>query len=203
MKFVEDHRANAVKRGSSCSMRMRMPSVTTSIRVRDPTRLSIAHPIADRLAGALAAQRRHAPRRRARRQAARLEHDDAAAGEPFLVEQRERHARRLAGARRCLQDDAATVAQGRAQRIDHRLDRQIGRYPGGVARSLVHNFINNIYCVDFTMKTGVLETDFLRRLPHSPRRRLWQEIFFRIALRNLLSKPGVPAMLNRNTRRDG
>jgi hypothetical protein len=66
--------------------------------------------IADRLAWALAQLLRDAPRRGARRQPPRLEHDDLARHQR---EQRGRHARGLARARRRLEHQRRSAAQGR------------------------------------------------------------------------------------------
>src|SRR5262249_28566822 len=72
--------------------------------------LAVAAPaIAVRLADLFAERRRHAPRRRARREPSRLLHDDLAAAEPRLLEKGEWHARRLAGARR--RDQHGSIAK--------------------------------------------------------------------------------------------
>jgi hypothetical protein len=84
--------------GSSCSIRRNSPSVTTSMRCARSHLGVEPHAVADGLADMLAQSRRHAPRRGARRQPSRLLHDDLAAAQPRRIEQRQRHARRLAGA---------------------------------------------------------------------------------------------------------
>ena len=74
------------------------------------------HAIADGVADALAQQRRHAPGHRARRQPARLEHEDLAAlDQVLLLQQCQRHQRALARARGRLQHRIAMAAKGRAQ----------------------------------------------------------------------------------------
>ena len=74
--------------------------MTTSMRVFGPTLLS----------------RRIRPLgRRPRRQTPRFEHEDALAGEPGLVEQGQRHAGGLAGARRGFQNGLVLCAKGLAQ----------------------------------------------------------------------------------------
>ena len=62
--------------GSSCSIRRKSPSVTTSMRVRGPDLGVEPHAIAHGLADRFAQGRRHAPRGGARRQPPRLLHDD-------------------------------------------------------------------------------------------------------------------------------
>ena len=66
-----------------------------------------AHLVAHRAADGLAQPLRDVRSAAARREPARLEHDDLPAAEPRLVEKRRRHARRLAAARRGGQDHAS------------------------------------------------------------------------------------------------
>ena len=86
--------------GSSRIRRVKMPSVTTSMRVRARDLRAEAHARADRLADLLAQRRRHARGRGARGEPARLQHQDLLVLRPRLVEQHQRHARGLAGAGR-------------------------------------------------------------------------------------------------------
>ena len=79
------------------------------------------HAIAHGVADALAQQRRHASRDRARRQPARFEHQDLAAVCEFFLQQRQRHQRALAGAGRRLQHRVAMPAKGSAQRYRERM----------------------------------------------------------------------------------
>ena len=82
------------------------------------------HAVADGVADALAERRRHALGDGARREPARLEHDDALAARPRLVEQRERHDGALAGARR---RDEHGVAAGRERGASGARASSIGR----------------------------------------------------------------------------
>ena len=95
---------------SSCSMRVRMPSVTTSMRVSRLTRVSsrVRNPTVS--ADRFAEQLRHAAGDGARRNAARLEHQDLLSLQPGTLQQGERHDGALAGARRRLQQHAACRA---------------------------------------------------------------------------------------------
>ncbi len=101
-----------------------------------------SHAVADRLADLFAQSGRHAPRRGAGRQPPRLLHDDLAAGEPRRVEQRQRHARRLAGARRGDQHGGVAapqrLLQARQGFVDgkgiHRGAYSDGRRPGRSSR---------------------------------------------------------------------
>ena len=117
--------------GSCCSIRVRMPSVTTSMRVRGPTRVSsrVRKPTVCPTSSPSSA--RHARCDRARRDAPRLEHQDAAVAAPGRVEQRERHDRALARARRApraprmrcadraARSSGSTSTIGSAGRFDH------------------------------------------------------------------------------------
>ena len=79
---------------------------------------------ADGLAHRLAKQMSHALRHRARRDAARLEHQQGAPGEPVAVEEGERHDGAFAGTRRRLQQHFAARGQGIRQRRQCLPDRQ-------------------------------------------------------------------------------
>ena len=72
------------------------------------------HLVAHRLADCLAAAARDVRRAVPRGEPARLQHDDAPAAKPRLVEERGRHARRLAAAGRRRQDDHAVRRKGAA-----------------------------------------------------------------------------------------
>ena len=86
------------------------------------------HPHADRAADLLAERLRHAGGGRARGEAARFEHDDPAPCGPRLVHQRQRHARRLARARRGDEHGGVCVAQGRFQRLKDSVDGEGRRH---------------------------------------------------------------------------
>ena len=62
--------------------------------------------------------------RRAGGEAARLEHDDLAAVDPGLVEQRQRHPRGLAGAGRRDEHGVRPLAQARRQIVEDGIDGQ-------------------------------------------------------------------------------
>ena len=83
-----------------------------------------AHAQADGLADLLAKARRHARRGGARGEAARLQHDDLAGPREGLVQQRERYARRLAGAGRRDEDRAGAAAERRDEPRQGFVDRQ-------------------------------------------------------------------------------
>ncbi len=90
-----------------------------------------AHAEADRLARGLAQAPGHACRRRARRQPPRLQHQNFPPRDPGLVQERQRNARRLAGARRRHQHRRASrnerIAQARQRLVDRqRLAKGIG-----------------------------------------------------------------------------
>jgi hypothetical protein len=122
--------------GASCTMRVRMPSVTTSIRVVRDLRFApdaVAHGSPARLAQHLG----HAFGGGAGGEAARLQHHDAALG--ARVQQRQRHARRLARTRRRLQDGAP----GRVQRPDQiGQDLVDGQRQGSISREVLHAAID-------------------------------------------------------------
>jgi hypothetical protein len=79
-----------------------------------------ADPLADRLRQGV----RHALRGRSRGDAARLQDQDFPPGQPVVVHQRQRHARRLAGARRRDQHGRAPCGKGSAQLVEDRVDRE-------------------------------------------------------------------------------
>ena len=83
-----------------------------------------ADAVADGRPDRLAELSRHVPCSRARREPPRLEQHDAPPSEPRLVEQRERHPRRLAGARRRLQHYAPALAERSRQRRKRGFDRK-------------------------------------------------------------------------------
>ncbi len=84
-----------------------------------------AHAVADGFADALAQQLRHAARGGAGGKAARFEDDDLPAGEPWRVEQRQRHQRRLAGAGRRDEDGVRPPGEGGAKTVENLGDRQV------------------------------------------------------------------------------
>ena len=89
--------------------------------------------VADRRADLLAEAGRHPARRRARGDAARLEDDDALAGEARRVEQREGHARGLARAGLGDEHGAAGMAERGADLVEHGVDGQRGAGEAGHA----------------------------------------------------------------------
>ena len=117
-------RATPESSGSSRIMRVNTPSVTTSIRVFGPNLRAEPHAKSDRLADRFGQGTRHALRRGPRREPARLQQDDLASVDPGLVQQRERHARRLARARRRDEHRRVACAQGSGQAGEGLVDRQ-------------------------------------------------------------------------------
>ena len=82
------------------------------------------HAVADGLADRLAEHRRHARGRRPRGQPTGLQDDQLAGTNPGLLEQRERNAGGLAGARRGDEDGRVALDQGAAKRREDVLDRK-------------------------------------------------------------------------------
>ena len=100
VEFVEQHGGDAVER-RIVEDQPREDAFGDDLDARLARHLRAeAHPQADRLADLLAQRRRHALGRRARGEPARLQHQDFPVRRPGLVEQHQRHARGLAGARR-------------------------------------------------------------------------------------------------------
>src|SRR5690606_5988357 len=91
----------------------------------------VAGGVADHLADRFAAHGGHAAGGRPGGDAAGLEHDDAAAAQPRLVQQGGWHGGRLAGARRRLQHGHAPAGQRGPQLVEDGDDRQ--RHPGSGA----------------------------------------------------------------------
>ena len=115
VQLVEDHAADALER-RIVLQHAQEQAVGHDLDARARADLAVEpHAIAHRLADRLAERRRHAPRRRARGQPARLLHDDLATPEPRRIEQRQRHARRLAGAGRGDQHGGIALGQHRLQ----------------------------------------------------------------------------------------
>ena len=79
---------------------------------------------ADRLPDRFTQRRRHALGRGPRREPSRLQQHDGPALGPWLVEQRQRQSRRLAGARRRDDDGLGAVAQRIEDARQHIVDRQ-------------------------------------------------------------------------------
>ena len=124
MELVEQHRRDALQRGIvEDHAREHALGDDLDARARANEALQ-AHAQADGLADLLAQARGHARGRRARGEAARLEHDDLARLRERLVEQRERNPRRLAGARRGDQHRARRGPQGLGQARQRLVDRQ-------------------------------------------------------------------------------
>ena len=97
----------------------------------------------------LAEQRGHAAGGRPRSQAPRFEHHHAGLGQPGLVEQAEGDDRRLAGARRGLEDGGRPRSQGRPEVVDDLLDGQDGRHP--VQESVMVPVARSITCTAASM----------------------------------------------------
>ncbi len=150
-----------------------MPSVTTSMRVARRDFRAEAHAQADRLADLLAERRRHASRRRARGEPSRLQHEDLFARRPGLVDQHQRHARRLAGAGRRDQHGGVIARQGRDEIGQHGVDRKrrrktshrSARPSGGGLSPDAH--IGEAVPGDFLRPVDVAQVD-----DHRPRHRL-------------------------------
>jgi hypothetical protein len=99
-------------------MRVSTPSVTTSTRVQ-------AHAVTDRLADILPQQKGHARSDGSRRQAPRLEHDDAWGTEQFALQQGQRNQRALAGPGWRLQHGVAVRLERGVQRHGQRMLPQL------------------------------------------------------------------------------
>ena len=124
VELVEDHEPDALERRVLVQHpREHALGHHLDARARRDARVE-AHAVAHRVADALAEGARHPVRGGAGGEAPRLEHHDRAAAEPRLVEQGERHARRLAGAGRRLEHGGGAAAQGVAQRGQGVVDRE-------------------------------------------------------------------------------
>ena len=124
VKFVEQHRGDPVQLGIVQNL-LREDAFGDDL---DPGRArhfraepdAIADPLADRLP-----QRPgHPLGARPRGDPSRFQHDDAPAGEPRRVEQRQRHARGLARAGRRDQDRGIARGKRAGQRVENGIDRQ-------------------------------------------------------------------------------
>ena len=138
VQFVEDHAADVFQRGIVLQHPQEQ-AVGHDLDAGARADLGIEpHAIAHRLADLLAERSRHAPRRGARRQTPRLLHHDLSAGEPRRVEQRQRHARRLACARRRHQHGRVAPFQRRLQAreglVDGKRVHRGGLYGSGAHR---------------------------------------------------------------------
>ena len=127
VEFVEDHQRDAFERRVVLQHpREDALGHDLDARARPDAGLEpCAEP--DRLADILPEQRGHALGDRARRDAARLQHQDPLVSDPGGVEERERHHSALAGAGRRLEHDAAMRGQRgpeSGQRLDDRQRRQ-------------------------------------------------------------------------------
>ena len=104
VELVEDHQAHALEAGVA----LQPPGEDALGHHLDarggPDPPVVAGAVADGLADLLAQQRGHAAGRGPGGEPARLEHDDRPALQPRLVEEGQRHHRRLAGPGRRLQD---------------------------------------------------------------------------------------------------
>lgn len=115
VEFVEDHQADTVQRRvvlQATGKDTLGDHFDAGLRA-DPALQ--ADPVADGLADLFAQLGGQPLGRGPRRQAPRFEHEDALAGEPGLVEQGQRHAGGLAGARRGFQNGLVLCAKGLAQ----------------------------------------------------------------------------------------
>ena len=128
MKFVENHAADVLER------RVGLQHASQDSLGHDFDPGGAAHPRlepganADGLAHRFAEQMSHALRHRPRRNAARLEHQQGASGEPAAFEERERDDGALARARRRLQEDLAVCRERFLQRRERLADRQRGEF---------------------------------------------------------------------------
>jgi hypothetical protein len=124
VELVEQHRGDALESGVVLHHPREDPfGDDLDARARPDARF-VAHAIPDRLARLLAEQARHLRRGGARGDPSRFEHEDPPARDPGLVEQRERHARRLARARRRDEHRARRVAERGEERGERLVDRQ-------------------------------------------------------------------------------
>ena len=116
MKLVEDHHRDAFERGVALQPAREDPfRHDLDARALAGARFQ-PRAKADGLADGFAEHLRHARRDGARREAARLEHDDLARAQRLLGQQRKRHAGRFAGAGRRLQDHTRVRGNGCPQR---------------------------------------------------------------------------------------
>lgn len=115
MEFVEDHQADAVQRRIVLQAAGEDALGDHFDAGPRPDLALQADAIADGLADPLPQLGGQPLGRRARRQPARFEHEDALAGEPGLAEQRQRHPGGLAGARRGFEHGLVVFAKGLAQ----------------------------------------------------------------------------------------
>ena len=126
MKFVEQDSGDPVERrvvedhAGKDALRDDLDS-----RAGRNTRLE-PHAQADRIPDALAEGPRHAIGGRPRGETTRLEHDDTAWPDRLAVEQRQRHASRLAGARWSDQNGTGHLGEARLQLRKNLVDRQGG-----------------------------------------------------------------------------
>src|SRR4051812_23599135 len=99
VKLIEDHEADTIERRVAME-HPREDALGDDLHpgARSTARLT-ANPEPDRLADRLAAGRRHSPSRGARSEASWLEHEDALRPQPWLDQQRQRHARSLSRSR--------------------------------------------------------------------------------------------------------
>ena len=124
MELVEDHQARARQGGVALHQARQHPfgyhldaGLGTDARVH-------AHPVAHGPAHGLAQEPRHVGRRSPRRQAPRLEHDDAPAGEPGLVQQGQRDSRGFPGPRGRLENRSGARTQGGFEFPQHGVNRK-------------------------------------------------------------------------------
>ncbi len=128
MELVEDHAADVLERRIGLQP-ARQDALGHDLDARRRADAGFEpRAVTDELPGLGARKLRQSSRHRARRDPARLQHDDALAGaEPGLVQQRERDDRALAGARRRLEHRVSMRAQGRSQRRQRVEDRAGGQ----------------------------------------------------------------------------
>jgi hypothetical protein len=133
--FVEEHRADALER-RVLGEESREDAFRDHFHARARTHARLtAHPESHRLAHALAERTGHEVRRGARGEPARFEHQHARVAQPRRVEQGERHARRLARTRRCLEDGDRAPREGVVQRGEDVVDREWRARHGDVMRA--------------------------------------------------------------------
>ena len=124
VEFVEQHGGNAVELGIVEDL-PREDALGDDLDPRRPRHLGAeAHPIADGLSGPLTKRLGHPLGTGACSDAARLQHDDLFAFGPRRVEQRQRHARGLAGAGRRDQHGGVVAIERAVELVEHGVDRQ-------------------------------------------------------------------------------
>ena len=124
VELIEDHRRDALERGIILQPARQHPLRQHLQAGRGRDARVLAHAVTDGAAHRLAQGLRHALRHRPRREAARLEHQQALAGRPRTLEQRQRHHRALARPGGRLEHRRGCAVQGGDERGQRRIDGQ-------------------------------------------------------------------------------